>query len=584
MKRVLVIEDDRIIRQSIQKFLESDGVEVKGAVDGESGLKLLESYAPDLIICDIMMPGISGYDVLQHVRLDPGTASIPFIFLTAKVQRADLRRGMELGADDFVTKPFTRNELLAAVSARFRKQTVITQPYVDAMRQAAENLQKLSFQDALTGLPNRIHFFHQLQEAINRAKAAEQLVAVLYLNVYNSCDLAEQFGQETADELLQAIAQSLQAELQDNDALARLGNHEIGIICKSVARRYDVANLAQRLLRLLQQGYWLRGQWVKAQISIGIAIFPDNGTYPNDLIHHSRLAMRQICKQRTEGYQFYSLEIDVQAAQRRLMISHLPQAVENGELTLQFQPLLHLITGRVLGAEALIRWQQPELGTIYPGTFLAIAKEIRYLEPIEKWVLNEACRIAKTWQPESHLPVKIHVNLSNIQLTHTHLTETVAQVLAATELPSSLLVFDLQEADLMANTETSLEQIQRLKEIGIKTVIDDFGTSLISLSYLQRLPLEGIKVDSSLVHGIEADDDALAVIKAIVAVAQSLQLRAIAEGVESQEQLTLLRQAGCYAAQGKALCEPLPAPDFIQYLHQKRLEMEQGRRLSLHVV
>lgn len=578
MKRVLIIEDDVIIRQSIQKFLESDGIETQSAVDGETGLQLLEHYAPDLIICDVMMPGISGYDVLQEVRKNPGTASIPFIFLTAKVQRADLRHGMELGADDFVTKPFTRNELLAAVSARFRKQAVVTQPYVDAMRQAAENLQKLSFQDALTGLPNRIHFYHRLQEAMNHAKANGELVGVLYLNVCNVCEIADQYGQETADELLQAIAQSLQAKLSGTNNLARLGTNDIGIICESFTRRYAVASLAQQLLSLLLKGYWLRGQWIKAQISLGIALFPDNGTYPNDLIHHARLAMQQICKQRVSHYQFYSLEIDVQAAQRSLMINHLPKSIENGELTLQFQPLIHLITGRVLGAEALVRWHQPELGIIYPSTFLAIAKEIRYLELIEEWVLREACQVAQTWQPVSHLPVKVLVNLSNEQLIGTDLTKTVAQVLAETNLNPNLLVFDLQEPDLMENMDANLKQLQNLKNIGVKTIIDDFGTGLTSLSYLQRLPLEGIKIDASLVRGIEADEDALAVVKAIVAVAQSLQLRTIAEGVEKPEQVTKLRQAGCYAAQGNALCAPLSAKDFDIYLHQKRLEMEEGRK------
>jgi diguanylate cyclase (GGDEF)-like protein len=578
VKRVLVIEDDPIIRQSIQKFLEAEGIETKIATDGESGLNLIQTYAPDLVICDIMMPGINGYDVLRKIRNEPDTASIPFIFLTAKVQRSDLRHGMELGADDFVTKPFTRDELLAAVTARFRKQAVITQPYVEAMREAAENLQKLSLQDALTGLPNRIRFYHKLQESINQSKATEQLVAVLHLSVSNMGEVAEQYGQEIADELLQAIAQSLQAKLGSTDNLARLGSTEIGVICESFTRRYDVANLAQQLLGLLLKGYWLRGKWLKPQISLGIALFPDNGTYPNDLIHHAQLATHQVHKQRTSHYQFYSLEIDVQAAQRSLMIKQLPKAIENGELRLEFQPLLHLITGRILGAEALIRWHQPELGVIYPRAFLAIAKEIRYLEMIEAWVLHEACRVAQTWQSLSHLPVKVLVNLSSEQLENTNLPILVTEVLAETELDPSLLLFELQESDLMEHMDTNLEQLQVLKNLGVKTVIDNFGTGLTSLNYLQRLPLEGIKVDSSLVHGIESDKDALSVVKAVVAVAQSLHLRTIAAGVEKQEQMEHLRQSGCYAAQGNALCSPLSADGFEDYLNQKRTEIEEGKK------
>lgn len=572
MKKILVIEDDAVIRSSILKFLEAEAMEATSAADGESGVALARTESPDLIICDIMMPGWDGYKVLEQLRIDPNTAGIPFIFLSAKAERSDLRQGMELGADDYLTKPFTRKELLAAIAARFNKREAVTQPYMDAMKQAANNLKQLAYRDPLTGLPNRILFHHHLQEAIQQNQDNSTFSAVFYLHVDNYRGISDRLGQDVADEVLQAIAERLQQANGDINTLSRLGTAEFGILCPTVERRHELAVQAQQILNNLLETYWMRGQWVSLQLSLGIALHPDNGTHPNELMQHARLAMHQAKRQGENNYQFYSLEIDAEAAQQRLLASHLPSALARDELQLQFQPQLHLITGRIIGAEALIRWHHPDLGVLYPGSFLEIAEAAGLLEPIEQWVLQTACEAAKDWQTNSQLPLKILVNLSSAQLQNFNLLETVARTLDQTGLSPDLLAFDVKEADLMEDIEASVALLQQFKHMGIRVLIDDFGIGCTSLSYLKRLPLEGVKIDTSLIDQIDSDPEALSIVRAIVAVSQSLQLRAVAEGVETEAQANHLRQIGCYAAQGRFLCPPLSATDFQDYLAARRTE------------
>jgi len=566
VKKILVIEDDAAIRNSILKFLQMEAMEGICAVDGKTGVQTAQEQEPDLILCDIAMPGWDGYQVLEALKQSPATARIPFVFLSAKSDRADLRLGMDMGADDYITKPFTRQELLDTIAARLTKQTVITQPYVNAIKQAADNLKQLAYRDPLTGLPNRILFHHHLQEAIGRAQAQHTALAVLYLSVDNSRVVNERLGQEFADELLQAIAHHLQASLCQGQIAARVGMQEFAVVCEGMSRRQEVGRYAKTLIKHLLETYWVRGQWVSVQISLGIALYPDNGMYPNDLLHHARLAMQQAKRQGENQFQFYTLEVDTQATQRQWIVSQLPRALEKGELQLQFQPQLHLITGRIIGAEAFVRWHSPEIGVLYPGSFLAIAQELELLDRIEQWILQTACQQAVIWQRYSHLPIKLLVNLSHQHLHQSTLIQSAAQVLAQTGLSPDLLVFDVQESDLMEDVDAGITLLNQLKHMGIRTLIDDFGIGFTSLSYLQRLPAEGVKIDTSLIADIARDAEALSIVKAIIAVAQSLQLRAIAEGVETEEQVTRLRQNGCYAAQGRYLCPPLSSTEFLEYL------------------
>ncbi|MGA7936770.1 MAG: EAL domain-containing protein [Kovacikia sp.] len=573
MTQILVIEDDANVRTLILKLLQAEGFEVISAHNGQAGIQLALTHEPGLIICDIMMPECDGYQVLSELRQNGATANIPFIFLSAKSERIDLRQGMELGADDYLTKPFKRAELLGAVSARLTKQATVTQPYVDEMRRAAQTLSQLAYRDPLTNLPNRILFHHQFQEAVLQSTQLQRLVpgqaqtsiAVLGINLNRFKAINTNLGYNNGDLLLKLVAERLK-QLGQEVIVARLGGDEFSLLVTNPPSRETLAELAQKTLKLLGEPYDLDGYYAQLQASIGIAVYPEDSDNLDRLLNQADMAMRHVKAKGNGGYQFYTPEIDALATERQKMESKLGQALERLEFQLYYQPQINLITGRIIGAEALLRWEDPELGLVYPAKFISIAEETGLIIPIGEWVLRTACAQAKAWQVTNRLPMRISVNLSARQFKQDNLVETIAQVLQETNLTPDALVLELTETSVMENVETTVMILEELKQKGVHISIDDFGTGYSSLNYLKRFPIDTLKIDRSFVREITTNANDAAIAKAIIAMAQSLQLKVIAEGVETEEQSNFLRQNGCNAMQGYLFSRPVPAEEFEQLL------------------
>ncbi|NEP60835.1 MAG: diguanylate cyclase [Symploca sp. SIO2G7] len=323
-KTILVIEDQLPIRTNLLKILNYVGFQTIGAENGLEGVELAKNHLPDLIVCDIMMPDMDGYNVLQELLQDPGTAKIPFIFLTAKADKSDIRQGMNLGADDYLTKPFTSDELIDTVLARLAKQEAVTQPYLEDMRQAQEaieqvagNIQetavqvnKLSYRDTLTNLPNRKALLHWLPGALVEAQEQQEQVALLCLNIDNFRRVNGNLGQATGDLLLQAVAERLQNAVTEENALARIGGDEFCLILVGVLQKKDVATLARNLLNSINQPYSLNDKQVSVQASIGIVLYPKDGTNPDQLLTAADQARRSCRKQGGGNYQFYGSMTD----------------------------------------------------------------------------------------------------------------------------------------------------------------------------------------------------------------------------------------------------------------------------------
>ena len=574
MTQILVIEDDANVRTLILKLLHAEGFEVVGATDGAVGIQLAQAHEPDLIICDIMMPGCGGYEVLEQLRANPATAMIPFIFLSAKADRTDLRQGMELGADDYLTKPFKRAELLGAVAARLAKRASITQPYIDEMKRAAQTLSQLAYRDPLTNLPNRILLHHQLQEALRQAQRSQQSVAVLHLNLDRFKLINTNLGYSNGDLLLQTVAKRLDRAFGQQYTLARLGGDEFSLLITDASSQQDVTRLAEKVLELLAEPYDIDGYQAQLQTSIGIARYPEDGSTPDRLLNKADTAMRSAKVSTTGKYQFYAAEMDALLTERQFMETRLNLALARLEFQLYYQPQVNLITRRIIGVEALLRWYCPELGTIAPGKFIPIAEETGLIIPIGQWVLKTACAQAKAWQTISQMPIRMSVNLSACQFKQENLVETVARVLDETGLPADLLVLELTETSVMENVEATVVTLQQLKAMGIQISIDDFGTGYSSLNYLKRFPIDTLKIDRSFVQEIPTDANDAAISRAIIAMAQSLQLKVIAEGVETEEQFNFLRQSGCHAMQGYLFSRPIAAAELEKLLlADKRLEI-----------
>lgn len=570
MTTILVIDDDPTVRSLILKLLKAEGFDGVGAEDGRAGVQLAQVHEPDLIICDIMMPECNGHEVLQQLRQDPVTATIPFIFLSARAERTDLRQGMELGADDYLVKPFKRAELIGAISARLAKQSAITQPYIDEMKRAAQSLSQLAYRDPLTNLPNRIRLHHQLQECLRLAQREHYQVAVLCINLDRFKVINQNWGYANGDRVLKIAADRMQQDFGSEHLVSRFNGDEFCVVLDRIQSQEAVELAAQRLLQLLTTPYDLDAQSVQLHASVGVALYPESGGTTDTLLNRADTALRYAKAQGRNHYQIYRVEMDAQLAERQLIEARLSSVLVHQELGVHYQPQVNLITGRIIGAEALVRWEQGEMRGLSPAKFIPIAEETGVIVEIGQWVLQTACLQAKHWQQATRLPLRVSVNLSARQFCQQDLTACIARTLQETGLDPNLLVLELTETSVMENVEATVAALQGIRGMGVRISIDDFGTGYSSLSYLKRLPIDTLKIDQSFIQDITTNRNDAAIAKAIIAMAQSLQLKVIAEGVETQEQADFLRQSGCYAMQGFLFGPALNSHDFLQLLLEDR--------------
>jgi diguanylate cyclase len=486
--------------------------------------------------------------------------------LTAKAERSDLRQGMNLGADDYLTKPFTSAELLEAVSARLAKHSSITQPYLDEIKRAAETLSRVAYLDPLTTLPNRIFLRHKLQETLGQADRRHQKVGVLCLNLDRFSAVNASFGNWIGDLLLQAVAQRLTTWAKADVTVSRFGGDEFSLIFPATSQS-EMVPLVQQLLLTLTKPYRLENQQdVFVHVSLGIALYPDNSDNPDQLLTQADAARRFCRKQGGNTYQFYEAAMATADTERRSLEVDLNAALERSEFLLHYQPQVNAITGRMVGVEALLRWQHPTRGMVSPVEFIPIAEETGGIIAIGAWVLRAACVEVKALQASCLVPLRVSVNLSAQQFRQKDLVEMVTQILKETELDPHQLVLELTETSIMEDIEAAVNTLQAFKAMGIEISIDDFGTGYSSLSYLRRLPLDVLKVDRSFVSQVTENEHDAAIATAVIAMAKSLKLKVIAEGVETEEQLAFLRQQGCYLIQGFLYSRPVPIAEIQKLL------------------
>lgn len=439
MAKILVIEDTQDLREGIVQSLSYLGFETIGAENGKAGVQLAKMHFPDLIVCDIMMPEIDGYQVYKILHQDPEMMVIPFIFLSAKTDRSDIRKGMNLGADDYLAKPFTTTELADAITSRLHKKNAIVDPYIAEMKSATEQISALAYQDQLTKLPNRILLYQKFQQALSTAKRRQQMMAVLCINLHQFKTVNDTFGYSTGDLLLQAVAERLTKLLGQENILARINADVFSIILVNVLDKKAVENQVKAILSNLADPYWLNDHKIQTQAKIGIALYPDDQSDFGKLLSHAEMAMGFAKQSRKESYHFYEVEMGAKTEQNSLIEKGLNSALENSEFQIFYQPKINLITGRIMGAEALLRWHHPELGMVDPNIFIPIAEKTGHIIEIGNWVLEAVCAQTKIWQNLHPIPLKVSVNLSVFQLRQEGLVRTISQILNQTQLDPNCL-------------------------------------------------------------------------------------------------------------------------------------------------
>jgi diguanylate cyclase (GGDEF)-like protein/PAS domain S-box-containing protein len=432
---------------------------------------------------------------------------------------------------------------------------------ISERKEAERQIYRLAYYDPLTGLPNRALFYSLLEQALAEAHRSRTHGAVLFLDLNRFKNINDSFGHTPADTILREVGRRLSDTLRNQDVVSRIGGDEFVIALPNISRREHAGHVAQKLLAALAEPFFVEHHEVLLSASIGISIFPEDGRNTETLLKNADVAMYRAKKLGSSTHVFYSHEMNLRSLDQLKLEGNLRRAVERNELCLHYQPQLDLATGRITGAEALLRWYHPEQGMISPAQFIPVAEETGLIIPIGEWVINAACLQIRAWIDEGLPPVRIAVNLSTRQFSAS-LPKTVLGIIALHNIPADSLELEITESMLMHNTDSVVAMMDEFAAAGILMALDDFGTGYSSLSYLKRFPIDNLKIDQSFVRGIPADQDDSAIARAIISMAKNLRLSVIAEGVETAAQMEFLREAGCDEIQGYYFSRPIPATEF----------------------
>lgn len=560
---IVTIDDEPIMSALLQTYLEEEGYRrVLTSNDPAGALQMLRGSQASLLLLDLMMPEVSGFDVLGAVRADPELRYLPVIILTAANDPENKLRALNLGATDFLSKPVDRSELVLRV-----RNSLGFRAYQD----------RLASIDALTGLANRSLLTRRLASAIEDATSMGTGFAVIRVDLDRFKDVNDSLGVSNGDLLLTIIGQRLEhctrgtdfvggSRSRNSAVLARFGGDDFTVLLPMLARPEDIEKAARRIIGELSKPVTLDDHELVITPSLGITIFPEDGTTAELMLANADAALAEAKQQGGNRHAFFSSALRAGSMARLTLGTQLRRALERDELILHYQPKVSLASGKVSGAEALVRWQLPGQGLVPPGKFIPLAEELGLIGAIGEWALREACSQLIAWQRDGMPPLPIAVNVSYAQFAEGAIVRAVQRALTEFSLPGSRLVLELTESMLMSNAGSTLQSLRELRTLDVQLSIDDFGTGYSSLSYLKHLPVNELKIDRSFLD--ESDRRAnVAIIKAIVALARNLDMKVVAEGVETQAQLQLLQQLGCDVYQG-FLCSPaLAEAEFRALVH-----------------
>ena len=684
------------------------------AVNGEDALTSVASAAPDLILLDVMMPGMNGYEVAASLKADPATANVPIIMVTAQMDRRARLAGLNAGAEDFLTKPVERAELSTRVrnllrlkamadahqernwdlEEQVRARTAELQRFRSAMdatadaiwlinrrtmrivevngtaskmlgysreeflklgplelgsasleqlegvydriiaghstselmeveirckdgsllpveirrhgersgddwlivgvlrditdgRAVEKRLHYLAHYDALTSLPNRTLLYETLRSTLVQAEASGWAVFVLFIDLDHFKNVNDTLGHAMGDELLVQVGNRLVNCLRVRDIVGRLGGDEFALILLFDDNDPGGAALvAEKIRTVMAEPFDLNGRTLNVTASIGITVHPTDASDAETLVKYADTAMYRAKQAGRDTFRFFTAQMNTELLARRDLETALDEAIEREEFVLHYQPKVESRSGRIAGAEALLRWERPGHGLVSPKDFIPVLEETGRIVDVGRWVIAAACKQIAEWIRSGIGPLQVSVNVSSRQFIERDLDVDVLIALRESGIPARLLELELTEATLMASTGRTIESLQRLKQSGVKVSIDDFGTGYSSLAYLRRFPIDKLKIDIAFVRHIADSTDDAAIVLSIIRMAHSLKLSAVAEGVETAAQLAYLRHYGCDFIQGFYFSRPVPAPEFEKMLNEGRRlpagdEEAQGRQQTL---
>ncbi len=551
---LLLVDDRPENLRALEAILEPLHQNLVKATSGDQALKELLHRDFAAIVLDVQMPGLDGFQTAALIKERERTRHVPIIFLTAldREQQQTLR-GYSVGAVDYMHKPFDPTILRSKVEV-----------FIDLhqLRAHAEALAHQALHDGLTGLPNRILFTDRVEMALARVKRRSATLGLLYFDLDGFKRINDSLGHDAGDEVLVAVADRVRSVLRPADTLARFGGDEFTVLSEEIVSPGDLGGIARRIAAVVAEPVALGVGMAHVSASIGVALAAEDST-SESLVREADAAM-YLAKQSGGGrYEVFDAEMRRRAL-RRLETEHaLTRALERREFRLHYQPKVNVVTGQIVGLEALVRWNNPESGLLPPAEFIGLAEETGMIVPLGAWVLTEALEQARRWR-DSHPaapPLAMSVNLSARQLALPDLVEVVRSAIRDTRTDPALLWLEITESVAMGHAQSTFAMLEALKELGLRLAVDDFGTGYSSLSYLKSFPVDILKIDRSFVSGLDRDPASASIVAAVINLAHALGLTAVAEGVEEVGELTELRRMGCDVAQGFLLGRPQPAAD-----------------------
>jgi diguanylate cyclase (GGDEF)-like protein len=568
---IMMVDDEPIIVETLENLLDDAGYRnFVSTNDPKKAIELMESKKPDIVLLDVMMPEVTGLDILESMGMDEELQYIPSIIITAATDSETKLKALELGATDVLNKPVDPSELALRV-----RNTLATKA----------NQDRLMKFDALTGLPNRRYFMVHFAKALAKAREASGSFALLHIDLDNFKKINDTLGNSTGDGLLKGVAKRLANWLRDSDiasisgvdiediALSRIGGDEFVLILHNAGRVENAVKLASEIISALEKPYRVGGRETFVTASIGIAMYPmddeamsteaEDGEILDGLLSHADIAMSEAKRRGRNRVQQYTSELNARARERQSFESQLRQALERHELTLKFRPKASVWTNQITGAEALLTWQSPNLGELSPEQFIPVAEEAGLMLPISEWMVYEACTLASQWQSTSTAPVRISVGISSRQFDLSRLMLSIRSALNNADVSGECLGLEFTESIFVESPEESMSALQGIKDMGVEISIGHFGTGHSSLSYLKSFPVDQLKIDESFVKGIPDDADNTAIVASFIPMTHSLGLTVVADGVESNAQLDFLKDRGCDEYQGDLLSNPVPASEFL---------------------
>ncbi|TAJ77134.1 MAG: GGDEF domain-containing response regulator [Gallionellaceae bacterium] len=559
---ILLVEDNPADRRLVAERL---GSQHKGlfqlffAERVSEALQILTEYKISVILLDLQLPDCR--DLESITKIHAATTGVPIVVLSEVEDESLALKALKLGAQDFLVKWHTNEHVL-----------VRAVQYALERKQAEERLYHLAHHDTLTGLPNRKYFYDQLKQAMAMARRNGHLLAVMFLDLGEFKKINDGLGHHVGDMLLQMVGKRLSACVRETDCLARMGGDEF-IVAFTVNHPEDAHITANKILETFTPVFVIEGHSLHVRVSIGISVYPADGEDMESLIRNADMAMyrAKADSNHASRFWFYSSGFNIKTAEMAELEAAQSRALDNGEFHVYYQPQVDIHHGKLIGMEALLRWQHPERGLLMPSYFMKAFDETNFIVTIGRWVLSEACKQNKAWQDAGHAPLVVAVNISGQEMRHADFVRSVRQALDESGLDAKWLELEIKEDDIEADEELALSRLTEVSALGVRIALDNLGHSHIPLSFLTRFPIHAVKIDRSIVTDVATDANHAAVAKAVIAVARVLNIKGMAEGVETQEQLNFFRTEHCEDAQGYMFGKPLPSSACTELMGKLKL-------------